>query len=387
MRELNGAGIERTLGFGRAEAERHVLARLRPYVETETPSRNVENLTALARRLEQEFRLAGASVEGFDVPGLGRNLRATVNGLDPSLSPLLVLAHIDTVHPVGTLAAQPFRINGDRVEGPGIYDMKAGLALMMEALAVVTRRSSGPRRTLRFLITCDEEIGSHGARDLFRESARGAFAALVPEPSNADGGVKTRRKGVSTYRLEVHGRAAHAGHDNPAAVSAIAELVHQLTAILALANRPRGTSINIGEIAGGTASNVVAARANASIDLRFIDQEEGGRVDRALHALTPANPGARVEIIRSESRPALERTPAVVELYQQARTLAAGLGIDLTEGLSGGGSDGSIIAGWGLPVLDGLGPRGDGAHAADEHILLSDLALRLGLFVRLMETL
>jgi glutamate carboxypeptidase len=387
MRELNGAGIERSLGFGRAEAERHVLARLRPYVEIETPSRNAEALTTLSRRVEQELRLAGAHIEAFDVPGLGRNLRATVSGLEPSLSPLLVLAHIDTVHPVGTLAAQPFRIDGDRVEGPGIFDMKAGLALMVEALAIVTRRASGPRRTLRVLVTCDEEIGSHGARDLFRESANGAFAALVPEPSNADGGVKTRRKGVSTYRLDVHGRAAHAGHDNPAAVSAITELVHQLTGILALANRARGTTINIGEVSGGTASNVVAARAAASIDLRFIEQEEGSRVDRALHALTPAHPDARIEMVRSESRPALERTPAVVALYQHARGLAAALGTDLAEGLSGGGSDGSLLAGLGVPVLDGIGPRGGGAHAADEHILLSDLAFRLGLFVRLLETL
>jgi glutamate carboxypeptidase len=387
MKELNGTGIERALGFGRAEAERHVLARLRPYVEIETPSRNVDAIVTLAKRLEQEFRLAGASVETFDPPGLGRNLRATLPGLDPSLAPLLVLAHIDTVHPVGTLDRQPFRIHGDRVEGPGIYDMKAGLAVMMEALAVIQRRASGPRRTLRFLVTCDEEIGSHGARELMRETVTGAFAALVLEPSNPDGGVKTRRKGVSTYRLEVHGRAAHAGHDNPDAISAIHELVQQIGVILPLANRSRGTTINVGEIAGGTASNVVAAHAWAAIDLRFAETAEGERVDRAFHDLAPRTTGARLEMIRSESRPALERTPAVSRLYEHARSVATAIGLDLPEGMSGGGSDGSLVAAWGLPVLDGLGPRGGGAHAQDEHILLSDLAFRLALCAGLLETL
>lgn len=379
--------LERALGFGRAEAERHVLARLRPYIELETPSRNAANIDTLARRLEQEFRLLGASVEGFEVAGLGRNLRASIPGLDTGLPPQLVLAHIDTVHPVGTLETQPFRVQGDRVEGPGTYDMKGGIALMIEALAVVTRRGSGPRRTTRFLITCDEEVGSHGARDLFRESASGAFAALVPEPSMPDGGVKTRRKGVSTYRLEVHGRAAHAGHDDPAAVSAITELTHQVGAILALANRSRGTTVNIGEIGGGTASNVVAAHAWASIDLRFADAAESDRVDRAMHSLAPRIPGARLDVVRSETRSVLARTPAVVALYEHTRSLAAEFGVQLGEGMSGGGSDGSLIATWGLPVLDGIGPRGGGAHSADEHILLSDLAFRLGLYTRLLETL
>lgn len=387
MKDLNGTGIERSLGLGRADAERQVLARLRPYVELETPSRHVENLVSLSRRLEQELRLAGASVEAFDLPGLGRNLRATVPGLEPSLSPVLVLAHIDTVHPVGTLATQPFGIDGDRVTGPGIYDMKAGVALVVEALSIVNRRGTGPRRTTRFVITCDEEIGSHGARDLFRDTAKGAFAALVPEPSMPGGGVKTQRKGVSTYRLETFGRAAHAGHDNPAAVSAINELMHQLAAILPLANRARGTTINIGEISGGTASNVVAAHARATIDLRFIDKAESERVDRALHSLSPYVEGSRIELVRSESRPALERTPAVVELYNLARASAAEFGVDLGEGMSGGGSDGSLVAAWGLPVLDGLGPQGGGAHATDEHILLSDLSFRLGFLVRLLETL
>lgn len=383
----DGSAIRDCLGYGADEAKRRVLARLQPYVEAETTSRNVEAITTLAVRLEQEFRLAGATVEILDAPDLGRNLRATVPGPDPTLEPLLVLAHIDTVHPVGSLAERPFRVNGDRVEGPGTYDMKGGLAIMMEALSHVTRTGAGPRRPVRFLITCDEEIGSHAARDMMRESARDAFAALVPEPSLPDGGVKTQRKGVSTYRLEVHGRAAHAGHDNLSAVSAITEIASQIGVINSLANRNAGTSVNVGMLGGGTASNVVAARAWADIDVRFVETQEGDRIDRALHGLTPAHDGARLEMVRAESRPALQRTNAIADLYGFARSLASELGVDLTEGMSGGGSDGSLVAAWGLPVLDGLGPRGGGAHAVDEHILLSDLAFRLGLYVRLLETL
>jgi glutamate carboxypeptidase len=200
-----------------------------------------------------------------------------------------------------------------------------------------------------------------------------------------DGSVKTRRKGVGTYRIDIHGRAAHAGIEPERAVSAIAELSHQIQTVLQLADHGRGTTINVGEIGGGTASNVVAARAWAAVDLRFAEPEEGERVDRALVSLTPRLQGARVEVKRNELRPPLVRTAGVVALYEQARALAAELGHELGEGATGGGSDGSLVASFGLPVLDGLGPRGGGAHSSDEHIIVSDLPFRLALFVTLLE--
>jgi glutamate carboxypeptidase len=377
--------VERSLGMPRADAIVRVLHRLKSYVEIETPSRHEQNIAALSRGLEEELDAMGGVVEAFHVPGLGRNLRVTFHGENPELEHMLVLTHIDTVHPIGTLAAQPFRIHGDRAEGPGIFDMKAGLALMVEALGLIAARGSRPRRTVRLLITCDEEIGSHSARTLFRDSAADAGAALVPEPALPDGSVKTRRKGVGTYRIDVHGRAAHAGIEPDRAVSAIAELSHQIQTVLQLADHGRGTTINVGEIGGGTASNVVAARAWAAVDLRFAEPEEGERVDRALVSLTPRLQGARVEVKRNELRPPLVRTAGVVALYEQARALAAELGHELGEGATGGGSDGSLVASFGLPVLDGLGPRGGGAHSSDEHIIVSDLPFRLALFVRLLE--
>jgi glutamate carboxypeptidase len=384
---MDRAAIEAVLGMSVVDATERVMRRLEPYVLLETPSRDAAAITSLSRRIESELLEAGAEVEAFDAPGLGRNLRAWVPGLQSEASPLVALGHIDTVHPVGTLETQPLRRVEGRAEGPGIFDMKAGVALLVEAITILTARKSGPRRPLRFLVTCDEEIGSHASRELIREAAIGAEAALVTEPSLPDGAVKTRRKGVSTYRLETHGRAAHAGIEPERAVSAVTEIAHQILHVIATADASRGTTVNIGVIRGGTASNVVPAHAWATIDVRFTTPAEGERVNTALNALQPTLQGARVRVDMTETRPPLERTDAVVRLYDHARQAAAELGFALPEGSTGGGSDGSLIAALGLPTLDGLGPRGGGAHAIDEHIILDDLPFRLALLCRLLETL
>lgn len=381
------SGPEHWLGMSAAAAAAAVLDRVRPYVEHETPSAHEAPLVRLAERLESELIALGATVERFDAPGYGRNLLASVAGSDASLAPLVVLAHIDTVHPTGTLAAQPFRVHDGRAEGPGIYDMKTGVALVMEALALLAARGSASRRSLRFLLTCDEEIGSHSARPLIARCARDAAAALVPEPSMPDGSVKTARKGVLTFRLDVRGVAGHAGTEPGRAVSAVAELARQILDILALADPARGTTVNIGTVQGGTASNVVAAEAWASIDVRIAEPAEGERIARALASLQSHHPGASVVARLTENRAPLVRTDGVVALYRHARAIAAELGVELGEGATGGGSDGSLIAALGVPTLDGLGARGGGAHAADEHVLVDDLPFRLAFIARLLETL
>lgn len=379
--------VEKWLETPAAEAAARVLERVRVYVEHETPSGNEAQLCSLASVIEAQLLELGAAVDGIDAPGLGRNLRATIEGRDPRLAPLVVLAHIDTVHPLGTLKTQPFRIDDGRAEGPGIYDMKTGVALVVEALSLLASRGTRPRRPVQFLVTCDEEIGSHSARPLMAEAASDAAAALVPEPSMPDGSVKTERKGVLTYRIDVRGVAGHAGTEPALGVSAITEIAHQILDAIGLADAAKGTSVNVGTVQGGTASNVVAAAARAAVDVRIAQPAEEQRIRDAFARLRPHLDRASVTAELTESRGPLERTDGVIALYHHARAIAAELGVQLGEGATGGGSDGSIIASLGVPVLDGLGARGGGAHAADEHVLVDDLPFRLALIGRLIETL
>ena len=379
--------IEQVLGLPEATALERVLVRARRYVEHETPSFAAAGIAQLADAVASDLEAVGATVERIAVPGRGANLYARVLG-ETELEPVLILAHIDTVHPVGTLAQRGFRVEAGRAYGPGVYDMKSGLAVAVEALTLLDERGAMPRRPVELLITCDEEVGSHSAREAIAMHARRVRAVLVPEPCLPDGGVKTFRKGVATYAVEATGIAAHAGIDGDSAVSAITELVVALNIALGLADHARGTTVNIGEISGGTASNVVAARASAVIDVRIAEPPEGDRIHAALTGLRARNPRATLQVERSENRPALVRTPEVVALYEHARAIAGReLGVELGEGGTGGGSDGSLAHAAGAAVLDGLGPRGAGAHAVDEHILLEDLPFRLALMMRLLETL
>jgi glutamate carboxypeptidase len=379
--------LEQHLGMTAEVAAERVLQRARRYVEQETPSFDAEALTRLATMVENDLLACGASVDRYDAPGAGRNLLARLPGSDPSARPILAMAHIDTVHPVGTLARRPFRVEDGRAYGPGIYDMKSGLAVVIEGLAWMREQGRQPRRPVHLLVTCDEEVGSHSSCGLIVEESRAAEAVLVPEPSLPDGGVKTSRKGVATYRITGRGRAAHAGIDGHMAVSASAELIRALCFALDLADHSRGTTINVGILHGGTASNVVTAEAFAVVDVRLAEPAEEKRVHAALMGLRPRHPDAGLEVEQSEIRAPLVRTEDVVRLYAHARNLAGGFDVDLAEGGSGGGSDGSIAAGVGAAVLDGLGPRGGGAHAVDEHVVIADLPFRLALMTRLLETL
>lgn len=370
-----------------AAVERRVLERLRRWVEHETPSGDEARCLALAEAIAAELEAAGAGVDRVPAPGWGEHLVARFAGRESELEPVVILGHLDTVHPVGTLARQPFRVVEGRVEGPGTYDMKAGLVVVVEALALLAEAGTRPRRPVRLVVTCDEEAGSGTSRGLIEATAAGAAAVLVPEPPLAGGAAKTSRKGVADYRLRALGRAAHAGVEPERGVNAILELAHQIVRVVALADPARGTTINTGVIAGGTAGNVVPAEAWVSIDVRFATQEEGWRVDAALRALEPVLPGSSLQLEGGVNRPPLERTEGVVRLYERARAIAAGLGWELGEGATGGGSDGSFTAALGIPTLDGLGVEGGGAHAADEHVRVADLTRRVAFFARLLETL
>lgn len=364
-----------------------VLERLARLVGHETPSGDAARIDALAAALAEELTSIGGVVTRIPAAGLGTHVSARFPAAGDDPKPVLVLAHLDTVHPVGSLAERPFRVEDGRAWGPGTYDMKAGLAVVVEALTLLHEAGERPRRPVHLLATCDEEIGSHSSRALIEDGAGEASCVLVPEPCRPDGGVKTARKGVGVYTLHADGVAVHAGIDSGGGVNAIVELAHQILGLADLADAGRGTTLNAGVIRGGTASNVVPAAARVEIDVRFRALDEGQRVDAALRALTPALSGARLRLDGGINRPPLERTPAVVALYEKARDLAEELGFALPEGETGGASDGCFTAAMSVPTLDGLGVLGDGAHALHEHVVIEDVPRRVALFGRLFQTL
>jgi glutamate carboxypeptidase len=362
------------------------LERLRRLVELESPSGDEAGLRAVAADLAAQLAACGAEVDTVDIPGLGEHVLGRIPGLESDLAPVLILVHMDTVHPVGAFDPA-FRLEHGKAYGPGAFDMKGGLACMLEALGRIHEAGSRPRRPVTILATCDEETGSATSRGLIEELASGAAAVLVPEPPLPGGRAKTRRKGVAGYRIDARGKASHAGLAPEAGVNAVVELAHQILAATDLADPDAGTTVSVGVVGGGTASNVVPADAWAVLDVRFTTASEADRVDAAIRAASPVLRGAGVAITGGINRPPMERTEGVAALYERARALAAQDGWDLGEGLSGGASDGSITAGMGIPTLDGIGPEGAGAHAADEHVRIDDLPRRVRLYRRLLEQL
>jgi glutamate carboxypeptidase len=379
-------------------------------VGQESMSRQAEATHRIAENLGDELAQTGAAVDLISDPRYGATLRARYGVNSPGGSQpgesiiasdraapavdtdstdghLLVVGHLDTVWPIGTLAARPFRIEGDRAFGPGIFDMKSGVALAAFAMRAIEELSRETRRPVTLLMTCDEETGSHFSRELIEEEGRRASAALVLEPPIPGGTIKTGRKGVGEFELIIRGRPAHAGNDPRAGISAITELAHQIIAINKLSNYESGTTLNVGVVQGGVLSNVIAAEARASIDMRYQTIEEGERITDAMAGLQPALDGARVEVRGGINRPPLIRSAEIGRLFEQAKQLASEIGLELREGSVGGGSDGNFIAALGVPVLDGLGVDGAGAHAEHEHIIISDIARRAALLTRLIETL
>jgi len=362
---------------------------IRALVERETTSREEARLDEIAGFVTDQLVAIGGEVRLISKPGFGTHLRARFfdDGF-PGLTPrLLIIGHLDTVWPIGTLARLPFRITPDgKAHGPGIFDMKSGVAMVVEALRAFSELGLKTSRPVTLLLTCDEEIGSRSSRSLIEEEASGSAAALVLEPPIPGGVVKTARKGIGVFSVRAIGRAAHAGLDPARGVNAIVELAHQTLRLTGLNDLDRGTTVSVGVVSGGTASNVVPAEAIARVDVRFWESAEGERIDAAIRALTPVLPEARLEIGGGINRPPMPRSARNVALYEHARGLAAELGFELKDGSVGGGSDGNFTSALGVPTLDGLGVDGAGAHAEHEHIIVADLPRRAALLTRLMQT-
>ena len=361
-----------------------LLETLEALVTAESPSTDKAALDRCGALLARRLDALGATVERLTRPDAGDHIVARFGAAADR--PVLLLGHFDTVWAVGQLQRMPYRVDDGRLYGPGVFDMKAGIAVAMLAVRLV-RELLPQRPPVTMIWTTDEEIGSRTSRSAIEEEARRSRAVLVLEPSLPGGAVKTQRKGCGDFELTVHGIAAHAGIEPGKGANAIHELAHQVVAIAALQDPTRGISVNVNVASGGTRTNVVADRATASIDVRVPSAEDARRVESALRALEPRTAGTRLELSGGFGRPPLERTAEVARLYALAREVAAESGVDLQEGGTGGGSDGNFTAALGVPTLDGLGPRGDGAHALHEHVIVADLAWRAAFLAGLVERL
>lgn len=367
------------------EHQSAMLDLLRRMVEIESPSDDKDAVDKLGKFLGEEFFRLGGKVVFDPQTESGHHLRAEFSG--KAGKPILLLGHFDTVWPMGTLKSMPFRVEGGRAFGPGIYDMKAGITMMIFALRAL-RSSGAVHRPVTILLDTDEEVGSPTGRPLVEAVAKECEAVLVLEPSQGpQGHLKTARKGVGDYTLRVRGRAAHAGVDFEKGHSAIVELSRQIVEVTKFTDLSRGITVNPGVIHGGTRTNVVAAEACAEVDIRIARAADAAELEQKFAALRPFDPNCSLEVSGGLNRPPMERTEGTVSLFRLAQQHAAALGIPLDEASTGGGSDGNFTSALGLPTLDGLGAVGEGAHAVNESIVLSELPRRTALLACLLQSL
>lgn len=356
-----------------------MLGDLEAFVALESPSGDVGLLAECASWLRSWFTERLGTPECICTKSdrsAGDTLVYDFGGVGPNR--VILLGHYDTVWPSGTLTQRAFRVSGDIATGPGVFDMKAGWVQAVWAIRALDEL--GLRRPgVRVVATSDEEVGSVASRDVVVEACRGSTAVLVFEPS-AEGALKTSRKGASIYEIEAHGIASHAGLNPKSGASAVTEIVRVAEAVLRLADEKLGTTINLGMIGGGSAINVVAEHASLGVDVRTASLSEAERVDRALKAIRPLDPRVGLTVTGGINRPAMERTPEIAGIYELARRVGGELGLTVAEAAVGGFSDGNFASQLGLPVLDGLGAIGGGAHAVDEHVSV------LGMIERAMLT-
>lgn len=369
--------------FCRSERE-WLLDTIEALVRIESPSTEKAAVDRCGAELARRLDAIGARVTRVPGGDRGDHVRAVFgSGTGPQV---LLLGHFDTVWPVGQLERMPLKREGKRLHGPGVFDMKAGIGIAMLAARALAGTDGASARSLVMLWTTDEEVGSRSSRALIEAEARRSEAVLVLEPSLPGGALKTARKGCGSYEIVVHGVSAHAGIEPQKGINALEELAHQILRIQALQALERGVSVNVVQASGGTRSNVIPDRAWALVDVRAPSKTDAEWLDHEIRALPRVNPWSSIEVSGGFDRPPLERTAAVERLYQRARQLAGDMGLTLSEGATGGGSDGNFTAAIGVPTLDGLGAVGDGAHALHEHVDIDSLPDRAALVAGLAAT-
>jgi glutamate carboxypeptidase len=357
------------------------------WVRIESPTHDVAGVNAMLDLIDSQAPAALARQRLAGREGLGDVLIFRA-GPQNGQKPLLLLSHVDTVHPVGTLAKDlPLRRDGDRLYGPGIYDMKGGAFLAFAAFQTVALAQSS-KRPLVYIFTPDEEIGSPITRALIEDEGRKAEAVLVTEPARDGGKIVTARKGVGRFDVTVEGRPAHSGTSHAKGRSAIREAAHQILTIEGMTDYARGVTTSVGMVSGGTAANTIPQWAQFCVDLRVTNLKDGQHFSDAILGLKPKDPDLRVTVTGGMNRPPYEKNAGVISLLDKVGGLARELGLDLQDvPMTGGGSDGNFTAALGIPTLDGLGIDGDGAHTLQEYGLVSSIAPRAGLLQRMFERL
>ena len=369
-----------------------LLAGISGWIAIESPTDDADGMARMASQAQADYEAFGARVERIGGrEGFGDHVLAVDDrhcAPDAAAGPgVLLLSHIDTVHPVGTLARDnPLRIEGDRLYGPGAEDMKGGTYIAMAALRQIAREGRRTRLPIRHLMVSDEEMGSGTSREHIEREARRAKYVLVTEPARSGGKIVTARKGCGSFRVEVTGRPAHAGVEHHLGRNAIRELARQIEVIEAMTDYERGLTVNVGLVGGGTRQNVVPEHAWAEVDVRVPNPALGEEITRRMLALQSVDPDCRLVVTGCIDRPGYEKTPAIAALYEHARMLAAEIGFDLIDLKTGGGSDGNFTAAI-APTLDGLGVDGDGGHTLEERLYIDSIIPRTQLLMRLMETL
>ena len=354
---------------------------LRDLVLVESPSDNKPAVDKAVRLVAHLAQSIGGRVKLHRQKHFGDVLELRFGPVRSSRKPILLLGHLDTVWPLGTLRTMSWRVNDGRFYGPGVLDMKSGVVMALAAIRAIAQL--GVSRPITLLLNPDEEVGSPVSRPITERLALASQCVLVLEAAQGLA-CKSARKGVGDYHLHVTGVASHSGVDFARGHSAILELARLLQTVAGFTDLRRGITVNPGVISGGTRSNVVAEHAHADIDVRIARASDTARVDRLFRSLRCTNPHCKLEITGGINRPPMERKPGTVALYKQARKLAAGLGFQLDEASTGGGSDGNFTAALGVPTLDGLGAVGEGAHATHESILIEHLVPRTALLAALL---
>jgi glutamate carboxypeptidase len=360
-----------------------ILNLIREIVEIESPSLDLCGSRAVVDWIAAQVQNISldAKIERVFTDKYGEHL--IVRAFSSAEKPILLLGHTDTVHPLGATQANPTRIETDKFYGGGVFDMKANCVLMLEILRAFTELNLKPKRPITILLSCDEEIGSPTGRALVEREAAASEFCLVCEPS-ANGKVKTGRKGTGMFQIKARGVPAHAGLEPERGASAILEIARQIERVHALNDAEKGTTANVCTVSGGTTTNVIPEHAECSIDVRFTSMTEAERVEQAIKALKSFDARVTLEITGASNRPPMERTSAVISLYEKARSIASAFDYELGETQVGGASDGNFVGALGVPVLDGLGVAGGGAHTLEEFIFVDDVPKRAALLASLI---